>query len=144
MFLSILKRAACVSVALLIPALAFAEPSKDEGQKAADRWDQAYNAGDMEKLGKLYTSDGMVVPKGAPVSGENISKFFAGLKSKGFEDHKTTVNSVLPKDKVVVVTGRWEMMGPGEGGAKKKFEGNWINVMERQGDEWRTVLHTWN
>ena len=45
---------------------------------------------------------------------------------------------------VLVLSGRWEMNGPGEGGARKKFEGNWINVMERRPDGWRTVLHTWN
>jgi hypothetical protein len=36
------------------------------------------------------------------------------------------------------------MTGPVEGGTKKKFEGNWVNVMGRRNDGLRTVLHTWN
>ena len=138
-----LRLTAYASVALIVPTLALAD-LKDDGQKAADRWDQVYNADDMEGLAKLYTSDAMVVPKGTPVNADGIPKFFAGLKAKGFDNHKVTVNSAIPKDKMMVVTGRWEMMGPGEGGVKKKFEGNWVNVMERQGNEWKSVLHTWN
>ena len=137
------KLARFAVVALLFPTLASAD-LKDDSQKAADRWDQAYNADDMDGLAKLYTSDAIVVPKGAPVNADGIPKFLAGLKAKGFDNHRVTVNSAIPKDKMMVVTGRWEMMGPGEGGAKKKFEGNWVNVMERQANEWKTVLHTWN
>jgi ketosteroid isomerase-like protein len=133
----------CAAIALIFPTLALAD-LKDDGQEAADRWDQAYNADDMQGLAKLYTSDAMVVPKGAPVNADSIQKFFTGLKAKGFDNHKVTVNSAIPRDKMMVVTGRWEMMGPGEGGSKKKFEGNWVNVMERQGTEWKSVLHTWN
>ncbi|KAB1071815.1 nuclear transport factor 2 family protein [Methylobacterium planeticum] len=125
------------------PALGLAD-TKSDAQTAADRWDQAYNSGDMEGLGKLYTPDATVIPKGAPVNGAGIQSFFAGLKAKGFDSHKTTVNAATPKDNLMVLTGRWSMTGPGEGGAKKTFEGNWVNVMERQGNEWRTVLHTWN
>lgn len=130
---------------LLIPTFVVADTATSAGQTAAETWDMTYNNGDMDALGKLYTSDAQVIPKGAAISGqENITKFFAGLKSKGFTDHKINLQSATEKDKILILSGRWEMNGPGEGGAKKKFEGNWINVMERQGDGWRTILHTWN
>ncbi len=67
-----------------------------------------------------------------------------GLKAKGWDDHKTTVKTAVAKDKLLIVSGRWQMTVPGDGGAKKTFEGNWVNVLERQPDGWRTVLHTWN
>jgi ketosteroid isomerase-like protein len=115
-----------------------------DAQGAATKWDEAYNSGNMDALGKLYTADAIVVTKGMPQSGDKIQTFFSTLKSKGWEDHKTTVKTALPKDNLLIVSGRWEMTGPVEGGSKKKFEGNWVNVMERGNDGWRTVLHTWN
>jgi hypothetical protein len=40
--------------------------------------------------------------------------------------------------------GRWQAMAPGEGNQKKKVEGNWVNVMQREGGQWRTAMHSWN
>lgn len=130
--------------ALTICSPALSDTLQADAQGAATKWDEAYNSGDMDALGKLYTSDAVVVTKGMPQSGDGIQKFFSGLKSKGWEDHKTTVKTALPKDNLLIVSGRWEMTGPVEGGSKKKFEGNWVNVMERGNGGWRTVLHTWN
>ncbi|GJD78488.1 YybH family protein [Methylobacterium gregans] len=128
---------------LAVSSPAQSDALQTEAQGAATKWDESYNKGDMDALSKLYTNDAIVVTKGMPQSGEGIQKFFSGLKSKGWEDHKTTVKTALPKDNLLIVSGRWEMTGPAEGGAKK-FEGNWVNVMERRSDGWRTVLHTWN
>lgn len=98
----------------------------------------------MAALSKLYGTDAIVITKGMPQSGDGIQKFFSGHKAKGWEDHKTTVKTALPKDNLLIVSGRWEMAGPGEGGSKKKFEGNWVNILEKRDGGWRTVLHTWN
>ena len=139
-----LFNAAMIIVSLSIPQVARPDRVQDEAQAAANRWDQAYNAGDTDKLGKLYTSEAIVVTKGKPQSGEDIGKFFSGLKSKGWDEHKTNVTFTQQKGDLVIVTGRWEMTGPGPDGAKKKFEGNWVNVMEKKDGELKTVLHTWN
>ena len=137
-------QALVLTAAVLAPGLCRAEALEADAQSAASQWDAAYNRDDMEALGKLYTPDAIVVTKGATQTRDGIPKFFAGLKSKGWDDHKTTVRNTVAKDNLLIVSGRWEMTGPVEGGAKKKFEGNWVNVLERQKDGWRTVLHTWN
>lgn len=138
--------AALVVLSLGTSQRVFAADPTAEGQAAADRWDQVYNSGDLDSLGKPYAADAMVVPKGAAVSGsESIQKFFAGLKSKGFDDHKVKVQAAQMRGDLLVATGRWQMSGPGgEGGAKKTFEGNWVNVLQKEGTGWRSVLHTWN
>lgn len=130
--------------AIIVSSPSISDTPQSDAQSAASRWDDAYNSGDMDKLGKFYTDDAIVITKGMPQSGDGIQKFFSGLKSKGWEDHKTTVKTALPKDNLLIVSGRWEMVGPVDGGTKKKFEGNWVNVMERRDGGWRTVLHTWN
>ena len=135
---------AALAVAIIAPTECFSDTLQADAQNAASKWDEAYNGGDMDALAKLYTPDAIVVTKGAPQTADGIQKFFAGLKSKGWDEHKTTVKSALPKDNLLIVAGRWEMTGPVDGGAKKKFEGNWVNVLERRDGGWRTVLHTWN
>lgn len=137
-------RAICVIGFLAYPSVSYADKAQDEAQAAAEKWDKVYNSGNMKDLEGLYTKDAIVVTKGMPQTGDGIQKFFSGLKEKGWDEHKTNVKTAQVKDKLVIVTGRWEMMGPGEGGAKKKFEGNWVNVMEQQGDGLKTILHTWN
>ena len=131
-------------VLCLGPEAARADQSLDEAQAAANAWDEVYNAGDMDRLSKLYAADAIVVTKGQPQSGTGIATFFSGLKAKGWDDHKVTVKSAQPKGDLLIATGRWAMSGPGEGGARKTFEGNWVNVLERRDGAWRTVLHTWN
>lgn len=144
MFRKLALHSSLLIVTLVAPSICIADKLKDDAQAAASKWDAAYNSGEMDALAKLYTNDAVVVTKGTPKTSDGIKEFFAGLKSKGWDEHKTLVNSVLPKDNLLIVSGRWEMSGPTDGGTKKKFEGNWVNVMERQGDGWRTVLHTWN
>jgi uncharacterized protein (TIGR02246 family) len=133
-----------LAAAVLRPDAAAADQSLNEAQAAAHAWDEVYNAGDMDRLSKLYAADAIVVTKGQPQSGPGIATFFSGLKAKGWDDHKVTVKSAQPKGDLLIATGRWAMSGPGEGGARKTFEGNWVNVLERRDGAWRTVLHTWN
>lgn len=132
----------CASIGISSPARS--DTLQSDAQAAATKWDETYNSGDMDSLSKLYISDAIVVTRGMPQSGDGIPKFFSGLKAKGYGDHKTTVTSALTKDNLLIVSGRWEMAGPAEGGTKKKFEGNGVNVLEKRDGTWRTVLHTWN
>lgn len=111
----------------------------------AATWDEAFNQGNAD-LGGFYADEALVIPAGgAPVAGPAaIGKFFDDLRSKGFSGHKISVDSVLDKGDTVVTTGKWELNGPGEDGATKTYGGNWVNVLGRNGDAWKILLHTWN
>ncbi|MDH4981357.1 DUF4440 domain-containing protein [Hyphomicrobium sp. D-2] len=112
----------------------------------AERWDATFNGGDTAELAKFYAADARVIPAGgAPVAGpEAIGKFFADLIANGFKDHRITVESVTEKGPIAIASGKWALSGPGEGGATAQYGGNWVNVLERDGDGWRVLLHTWN
>ena len=118
----------------------------EDVKAAAVRWDEAFNAGDTATLASFYAPDARVVPAGgAPVSGAKaIGAFFADLIAKGFSGHKITVESLDEKGPVVIACGKWQLSGPGEGGATTQYGGNWVNVLERTGAGWRVLLHTWN
>ncbi|MFA5901062.1 MAG: DUF4440 domain-containing protein [Hyphomicrobium sp.] len=113
---------------------------------AAERWDAAFNGGDTDTLAAFYAADARVVPAGgAPVVGAGpIGKFFAELLANGFSAHKITVDNVDEKGPIAIATGKWQLSGPGEGGAVAQYGGNWVNVLERTDAGWRILLHTWN
>ncbi|KAB1069476.1 YybH family protein [Methylobacterium planeticum] len=117
-----------------------------QGQAVADLWDQTFNRGDTDELGKLYSADGQVIPAGgSPVRGtESIAAFFADLRAKGFKDHKITVQDTSTRAETLILTGLWHLTGPAESGQAQSYGGNWVNVLERRGDRWLTLLHTWN
>lgn len=117
-----------------------------EVKAAAELWDAAFNSGDTGTLSGYYAAGARVVPAGgAPVVGpEAIAKFFGDLIANGFSDHKITVEHVEEKGPVTVATGKWALSGPGDGGAKAQFGGNWVNVLERGDNGWRVLLHMWN
>jgi uncharacterized protein (TIGR02246 family) len=117
-----------------------------EIKAAAERWDAAFNSGDAEAVAEFYASDARVVPSGGNevFGAEAIGKFFGDLIAKGFSGHKITVDNVAEKGPLAIATGKWQLSGPGEGGATEQYSGNWVNVLERDGDGWRVVLHTWN
>lgn len=104
------RRMTAVAAALFLSTVGRPAPgladTKSDARTAADRWDQAYDSGDVEGPGKLYTPDATVIPKGAPVNGAGIQSFLAGLKAKGFDSHETIVDAATPKDDLMVLTGR--------------------------------------
>lgn len=109
----------------------------------AAKWDEAFNLGNTTGVGGFYAAEGLIVPAGgAPVTGPAaIGQFFNDLRSKGFDGHKIVVENVMDKGDTVVVTGKWQLNGPGDDGATKQYGGNWVNVLGRNGE---ILLHTWN
>ncbi len=137
-----------VSLAVLLgPVPAWADDALlKQVQAGAARWDETFNKGDAAGVAKLYGTDALLLPAGAPaVKGDDIQKFWGAVIGKGFGDHKVTVQQAEANGDMAYAHGRWQATGPGTGGeAKKQFEGNWVNVLERQDGQWRTVLHSWN
>ncbi len=112
----------------------------------AAKWDQLFNAGDVANLEGLYASEASVVPAGgAPVKGpSDIGKFFADIRSKGLTRHEIAVHSLIERGDTIVAIGTWSLGGVDGEGADQKFGGNWVNVLGRDGDSWKILLHTWN
>ena len=121
-------------------------PIKDIVKTIAVKWDDAFKRGDTVALGRFYDAHALVVPAGGvvvegPVA---IGEFFADLQSKGFTNHKITVEAAMDRGDAIIATGKWQLNGPGEDGATKQYGGNWVNILGRDGSDWRILLHTWN
>lgn len=131
---------------IAISPIAHAQDFKKSAELAASKWDEAFNKGDAAQLAKMYGSKAALLPPGSPaVVGESsIQQFWTTTIGKGFGQHKVTVQQAETKGDMGYAYGRWQATGPGDGGAMKQYEGNWSNVLERQGGEWKSVLHAWN
>ncbi len=119
---------------------------KADIQAFAKNWDLSFNAGDMAKLAGLYAADASVVPAGgAPVKARDaIGTFFADVRSKGLTEHRIVVQSLIERGDTVVAVGTWNLSGTGDDGESLKFGGNWVNVLGRDGNTWKILLHIWN
>lgn len=115
-------------------------------QSAAAKWDEAFNKADAAEIASMYGAEAVVVPSGgSPVVGNrSIQQFWADLFNKGYGEHKVTLGQAEAKGDLGYAYGRWQATVPDESGVRKQHEGNWFNVMERQGDQWKIVLHSWN
>lgn len=115
-------------------------------QDFARNWDRSFNAGDVSELADLYAPEANVVPAGAhPVCGADaIGRLFADVRSKGLTEHEIAVRSLIDRGDTVVAIGTWTLSGTSESGARQQFGGNWVNVLRRDGESWKILLHTWN
>lgn len=119
---------------------------KNEIETVAKAWDETFNSGDTTKLAAFYAVSGRVIPAGGTAldGRDAIAKFFASVRANGLTKHEIVVHSVVDRGDTAVASGTWALSGPGENGNGATFGGNWVNVLAREGDGWKTLLHTWN
>jgi ketosteroid isomerase-like protein len=117
-----------------------------EAQALVDEWAQTFNTGRVADLARFYTPDARIVPPGRStfLGAETISAFFADIRAQGFRDYTVEVGDVFAKDTVLVVSGRWELRGPNNGGGLQLYKGNWLNLLTHAGAGRLIALHMWN
>ena len=137
--------AVLIGVAMLAtPVLAQDLRSTIEAGNTA--FNQAFNKGDAAAVTKLYTSDAKLLPPADKiVSGDKeILAFWRSLIDAGVTDHKIETIQIEEAGDTAVMAGKWQAMGKDAQGKAAIFKGSVMKVLERQGDTWKTSLHTWN
>ncbi len=111
-------------------------------------WDDAFNAGDLEALLRLYAEDATLLPPDTPPldGGRAALKIvLRHLLDKGLKNHKTTVKHSVMIGSVNVAHGTWEVTDADSG---KTYRGHWTKVMmpadASDPGQWRIVSHAWN
>lgn len=112
----------------------------------AQMWDQAFSSGDIAKLTAFYADTARVIPAGGTVveGRDAIGAFFADIRANGLTKHSIDVQTVVARGDTVIASGRWSLTGANQTGEAQQFGGNWINILGRDGGEWKILLHTWN
>jgi uncharacterized protein (TIGR02246 family) len=136
-------------VALVAPAAHTQDEGGDEAavQTAAQKWIEAWNAGDMAGVAALYTEDADY----EDVFGERhegraaIEQAFAEINSGPYQGAQLELESIslrFMSPTVAVSDTRWKMTGMPEGdGPAAPAEGLSTAVFVAQGDQWLITAH---
>lgn len=107
----------------------------------AATWDRSFSSGDFAALKSYYADGAQIIPSGGKaVEGRDaIGAFFADVRANGLTKHSIDVQSVTAHGDTIIASGGWSLSGENQ-----QFGGNWVNVLGRDGDNWKILLHTWN
>lgn len=112
------------------------------------KFDQAFNAKNVQAITQLYDENATVMPApaGAPVIGmQAIQTFFAGLIEAGVIDHKLTLTEAVADGNLAYQRGNWAGAMIDAEGVRQTFGGNVHLVYRKQADgTWKAVTHIWN
>jgi len=110
--------------------------------KVYDTWQACFNAGDLDGLIGLYTSDVLYVdPKGNELVGKanvraNLAEIVALKPTIVLGDRR----HLLYRD-IALTTNHWKLTIPGADGSKQEIPGGGIEVMRKQADGgWRYII----
>jgi uncharacterized protein (TIGR02246 family) len=134
-----------IGLAMLAPP-ALAEDLHSTVEAGNTAWNQAFNKGDAAAVTKLYTSDAKLLPPADKIvaGDKEIQAFWKSMIDAGITDHKIETVQIEGAGNTAVVAGKWQAMGKDSQGKAATFKGSVMKVLERQGDTWKTSLHTWN
>ena len=134
-----------IGLAMLAP-MASAEDLRSTVEAGNNAWNQAFNQRNAAALTKLYTSDAKLLPPADKVvaGDKNILEFWRSLIDAGVTDHKIETVQIEEAGNIAVVAGKWQAMGQDAQGKVTILKGSVVKVLKRQGDTWKTSLHTWN
>jgi len=110
--------------------------------KVYDTWQDCFNAGDLDGLIGLYTSDVLYVdPKGNELVGKanvraNLAEIVALKPTIILGDRR----HLLYRD-IALTTNHWKLTIPGPNGSKQEIPGGGIEVMRKQADQgWQYII----
>ena len=115
-------------------------------QALVDNWVEAFNAGRADDLAALYAPDARIVPPGRPAlkGPDGMRGYFSDVRAQGFRDYTVEIDDAFMNGEFLIASGRWGLTGPGVERARPRYEGNWLNLLNRDAGAWRIVVHMWN
>ena len=130
---------------LVIAVGACAAPaSRDSGElaAAADRWEEAFNAGDIDALVALYAEDArLLAPNAELAQGRDaVRAAFSEMIASGIKGELETIEAVVAGD-VGYRVGTYSLQGP-DGGAIER--GKYVEVWRQIDGDWRIANDIWN
>jgi uncharacterized protein (TIGR02246 family) len=128
-----------------LPALAADATAEIEARSL--EFEAAFNAGDGNAVGAMYTEDAAVLPPGgARVDGRAaITGFWTGAIDSGLGDLDLVTTEVIPAGEgAVVEVGTLTLSAPGEGGARVTVAAKYIVHWKQVDGTWHLHRDIWN
>jgi ketosteroid isomerase-like protein len=132
-------------------------PSKDsvdpqtaqEVRSITRKYEEAYKNHDVTTLVALFTEDAGLLRDDGPVYGRQaIEKYYADMFQKWhflevvIKHDEKSPHPIGAAGNDVWDNGKWSLTIQGQGGGPRKHSGYWSSVKVREGDTWKTCLHT--
>lgn len=134
----ILGTSACAAVAQTV---------EDEVRAARAAWDEAYSAGDLDRLMELYTEAAVSMAPGFPASvgREAIEADLGGFLAEHETQHETDIEDILVEGDLAIERAAYTDQITPEGGETFTERGKHI-VVYRRGEDgaWRVLWEIWN
>lgn len=118
-----------------------------KARAASAAWDDAFNAGDVRRLMKLYTKDAVSMPPNLPaLEGKAaIQADFEWFLGEFDADHRTTIVGLQIAGDWAIERGQYTMVATSKDGKVSFFEsGRHIVVRKKSGKSWLVVWEIWN
>jgi len=123
------------------------EAQEEQIRAASAAWDEAFNAGDVERLVSFYTEDAVDMPPGVPVL-EGIDAIAGDLQfiiDEFDAHHETSIVDIKIGGDLALERANYVMtLKPKAGGDTITEVGKHIVVRQLVGDEWMVLWEIWN
>ena len=110
-------------------------------------YDRSWNTLDPQKVAGLYADDAIFIPATGPASkgASAVLAFFQMLFKDKWSEHKLEViTAERLSDNTVVAASRWSANLTDPAGKATRYGGDVAQVFEKQGDQWKLRLVTFN
>jgi uncharacterized protein (TIGR02246 family) len=105
------------------------------------RYEDAWNAQNVAAVVDLYTDDAILVGHSIAVGKNGIAQLLRGIFAQGWTGIEIEAQHARQLGDVVVVANTYVATGSGNS-AGKRLEAKSSHVLVRQGQDWRTAMHT--
>ena len=113
-----------------------------------DAWDEAFNAGDIDRLLSIYTDDAVMIPPNEPalIGKEEIRGNFQQIFDQFIEENDSVVVDVKIGGNLAFVRGTWKaIQTPKAGGESLNLNGNFLDINQKQPDgSWKRICGIWS
>jgi len=132
---------AALCVAVVLPGHA---QDKAAFQALADQWAEAFNKGDLAKVGQMYAEDAVLLPLDvAMVRGKDAIQAYWKKEAERTGDLKVTVTDVKPLGTDAAHTVFTSTIKT-KGAQAQEIPGKGATLAQKAGGDWKIVSHVWN
>lgn len=144
-----MKKIVFISTLMMIAAQINAAELTAENvvEQANQKWNHAFNEGNIQQLVGLYSTEAVLSPaNGAVLEGhDKIEKLFTSFKQNGVHSHQIETVSVNATDEQISQVAYWQAEGINADNQAIKFGGVlMLTLVQDESGDWQVQSHVWN